>query len=104
MLNVINRVAETDFDPQQFDHLAFYNAKEKRIEMHLKATRDMVISSPEFPGKVVLKKGETIHTENSHKFTIEDINRFGTLTGLSIENIFSDEKQWFSLVAFKYDS
>ena len=101
ILQVINETSETNFNPDLFAHEAFYNPDEARVEMHLRALTDMTVASPLFPGKIEIEKGETIHTENSHKFTNEDINRFATITGMTIENIFSDQQNWFSVVKFK---
>lgn len=101
ILDVINAVAQTDFNPDLFEHEAFYNSDEARIEMHLRAVRDIGIHSPEFPQTIHLKEGETIHTENSHKFTDEDIQHFADLTDLAIENVFIDEKKWFSVVELR---
>ncbi|MFB6340136.1 L-histidine N(alpha)-methyltransferase [Saccharicrinis sp. FJH62] len=100
ILNVINEIIQTDFDTRNFEHYAFYNEQEARIEMHLKAAKNMRISSPLFDEKIDIKAGETIHTENSHKFTLADIRKFETLTGLKIQNIYTDKEQWFSLVSF----
>jgi len=102
ILQVVNDVADTNFNTSDFKHLAFYNEKESRIEMHLETVEDMVIKSNYFPQEILLKKGETIHTENSHKFTDSDIQNFATATGLKIGNIYTDSNQWFSLVKFIY--
>ena len=101
IFHVVNQVAETDFNPELFDHEAFYNPDEARIEMHLRARRNMTVTSPLFSKRINIEKGETVHTENSHKFTEEDINRFAEITGMAIENIFTDERKWFSVVKFK---
>ncbi len=101
ILHVINEVAETDFSPELFAHKAFYNHDEARIEMHLRARQDMTVASPLFSRSIKIEKGETIHTENSHKFTEEDINRFAKITGMTIENIFKDAQKWFFVVKFK---
>jgi len=100
MLNVVNQYAGTNFDPALFDHYAFFNDAEARVEMHLIAREDMTITSARFPADVSIKKGETIHTENSHKFTHRHILEFATITGLRVEDIFSDDNEWFSLVRF----
>ncbi|MFW5889962.1 MAG: L-histidine N(alpha)-methyltransferase [Marinilabiliaceae bacterium] len=100
MLNVVNQYAGTNFDPELFDHYAFFNDIEARVEMHLVAREPMTISSSYFSSDVSIKKGETIHTENSHKFTHRHILEFSTITGLRIEEIFSDDNDWFSLVRF----
>jgi len=100
ILNVVNKLAGTDFDPVLFDHVAFYNEDQSRIEMHLKATRDMEISSPHLNGRIMIQKGETIHTENSHKFNLRHIDELASAGGLEIKNIFTDKNRWFSLVHF----
>jgi len=103
ILNVVNNLLDSDFNPDLFDHIAFYNENHCRIEMHLKAKQDMEISCPYLPGNITLKAGETIHTENSHKFTRKHIDILASAGGLEIKNIFSDEKEWFSLVEFIKD-
>ena len=98
ILNVANNHLETDFNPDDFEHVAFFNEDFSRIEMHLKAKRDLEVTSPILNDKIVFKKGETIHTENSHKYTVEGITKMANAAGLSVEQIFSDDKKWFSLV------
>jgi L-histidine N-alpha-methyltransferase len=98
ILNVVNHLAHTDFCPDKFEHIAFYNQAFSRIEMHLKAKADMKVESPLIKEKIIIKKGETIHTENSHKFTHEYIEKFVQAAGLEIQHVFSDEARWFSLV------
>ena len=98
ILNVVNSLAKTDFVPGKFEHLAFYNDKLSRIEMHLKAGEDMEIASPLIDENIFIRKGETIHTENSHKFTLEHLEGLSLAANLEIEHIFTDENKWFSLV------
>jgi L-histidine N-alpha-methyltransferase len=98
ILNVVNDIASTNFHPEAFEHVAFYNEEQSRIEMHLKAKEDQEVSSPFFAERITITKGESIHTENSHKFTHEYIEDFARAAGLEIQHIFSDRKKWFSLV------
>jgi L-histidine N-alpha-methyltransferase len=98
ILNVVNNIANTNFRPEAFEHVAFYNEELSRIEMHLKAKEDVEVKSPHIKRKIVIRKGESIHTENSHKFTHEYIKDFALAAGLEIQHIFSDEKKWFSLI------
>jgi len=100
ILNVINRFAKTNFDPDYFDHYSFYNPAESRIEMHLRALRSFEISTPFMNGKIFFKEGETIHSENSHKYDMAYIHQLAKDTGLQITNIYTDTNQWFSLVQF----
>jgi L-histidine N-alpha-methyltransferase len=98
ILLAVNDIAETNFAPENFRHHAYYNLEKARIEMHLIALKDMEISSPLFNEKILIKKDESIHTENSHKFTPEKIKQMADKSGLRINEIFMDEKKWFSLV------
>jgi L-histidine N-alpha-methyltransferase len=100
ILNVANNLAGTNFDLREFEHSAFYNENSSCIEMHLKALKDLEISSPHLPENLVIAQGETIHTENSHKFRDEHIKDMANTAGLEITNQFTDEKHWFSLVQF----
>jgi uncharacterized SAM-dependent methyltransferase len=65
--------------------------------MHLKAIENMEIYCPHPPLTMFLKEGETIHTENSYKFTNEHITWLASGAGLDIRTIYTDEKNWFSL-------
>lgn len=100
ILNVVNRLAATDFNPRDFTHLAFYNDAESRIEMHLKANRDFVVKTPHIEAPIPIYSGETIHTENSHKYTTEDITAFAGTGEFAVEHVFTDPQGWFSLVQY----
>ncbi len=100
ILNVVNGIVDTTFDASDFDHLAFYNEKEQRIEMHLKANRDRQIRINGHQESLHIKKGETIHTENSYKFQQQDIEHIGSRAGLKALSVFTDEHKWFSLVLY----
>jgi L-histidine N-alpha-methyltransferase len=100
ILNVVNNIAKTDFDPKAYDHLAFYNEKWDRIEMHLLARRDQTITSPHLEDDMVIHRGEAIHTENSHKFTHEAVEKLARQAGLNMEACFTDSNHWFSLFQF----
>ncbi len=101
ILNNINNLTGSNFNPARFQHIAFFNKAHSRIEMHLKAEVDMKIESPLFPESIIIKKGEMIHTENSRKFTDDIIRDLTADTQLEITDIISDENQWFSLYAFE---
>jgi len=104
ILNVVNGLVGTNLDPNYFNHLAFFNEKQARIEMHLRAMKDIETFSPYSSQKITLKNGETIHTENSHKFTKEHIEELAKTAGLKVQKIFTDEDNWFSLVQFIKDA
>jgi dimethylhistidine N-methyltransferase len=74
LLTRINRELSADFDVDAFSHRAFYNSERRRIEMHLVSGRRQTVN---IAGHVIeFAAGETIHTENSYKYTIES---FGLL-------------------------
>ena len=66
VLRHVNAIAEADFDPAAFAHVAFYNEALGRIEMHLEARSRQVVQSAF--GERVFAAGERIHTESSYKY------------------------------------
>lgn len=101
ILSVINNLINTNFNTKDFDHIALFNSKENRIEMHLKAKKDLIVNCSLGYNDIFIQKDETIHTENSHKFNKNDIDNIALWSGLTIDKILTDDNQWFSLVHFK---
>jgi uncharacterized SAM-dependent methyltransferase len=68
MLVRLNRELEANFDLESFRHRAVWNDEAKRVEMHLqsRAVQTVSVAGKDFR----FAEGETIHTENSHKYTI----------------------------------
>ena len=100
ILKVVNRLLRSDFEPSRFDHSAYFNSEENRIEMHLVASENTTVNSPFISEPLILEKGESIRTENSYKYTMDDIAALSSISGLQISNVFADEREWFSLVEF----
>lgn len=98
VLNVLNKELNANFDPSHFDHLAFFNEAGSRIEMHLMANHDISVKLESIDVEVEFKRGETIHTENSRKFTKKSIEDMAARAGLCIQNWHLDRNGWFSLV------
>jgi L-histidine N-alpha-methyltransferase len=101
ILKTVNSIIDSNFNENDFDHLAFFNTNKSRIEMHLVAKKEVVISSPHFNEPIRFKKGDRIHTENSHKYTFKDILNIGQFSRLKVLNIHNDPRQWFSLTLFE---
>ena len=95
-----NKLLGTDFEPEYYRHHAFFDEEKQRIEMHLVATRDITIKFPFFEGDLEIPKGQTIHTENSHKFTSHHIDEFASASGLSVRAVYTDSNRWFTLVDY----
>jgi len=77
-----NRELGADFDVDAFAHRAVWNPEEARMEMHLEATRDMAVRLGD--ATISFARGETIHTENSRKFTEEAVRKLAQAAGWSV--------------------
>lgn len=97
ILRVINRELNADFKPSHFDHVAFFNRDRERIEMHLRANRKTTVNIDDLELELNIDKDETIHTENSCKFSRDGVRHLVKKSGLDIMNWYSDDKGWFSL-------
>lgn len=91
----INRELEADFDLDQFQHHAFYNEDEQRIEMHLVSKQDqrIVIDDQEFR----FKKEQSIITEYSHKYSIQGFQQLAEQAGFKLVKTWLDEDKLFSV-------
>ena len=98
ILSVLNNELNADFDSSCFDHLAFYNDEHDRIEMHLRAKCDFSVNIESIGEQIEFHEGETIHTENSRKFTRKSIEDMARQANLNVENWHSDPNGWFSIV------
>ena len=75
LLHRLNRELGADFDVSAFRHRAVWNAEEERVEMHLESTR---AQRAHLGGREIrFRAGETIHTENSHKYRPERLEALG---------------------------
>ncbi|MEW6442475.1 MAG: L-histidine N(alpha)-methyltransferase [bacterium] len=97
ILNHVNRTLEADFDPEDFDHVAFFDRSRERIEMQLRAGRAVRATVAGIGMCVEIRKGETIHTEICKKFSQESASRLFRKAGLRIVRRFTDSRGWFSL-------
>ncbi len=97
VLHVLNRELNADFQPSHFEHIAFFNDEKERVEMHLRAKKETVITINDLSLEVKLEKGETIHTENSCKFSRSRVEQMVSEAGLIIQEWYFDSKGWFSL-------
>jgi len=95
LLTRINREAAADFDLARFVHRAFYNEAEGRIEMHLVST---CVQQVHIDGqRIEFGAGETIHTENSYKYSVAEFRELGAAAGYAAEQVWTDERKLFSV-------
>ncbi len=90
-----NRELQANFDLDAFAHYAPYDPVAQRIEMHLISMKDQEVSVGEKNFSFV--KGETIHTENSHKYTIDGFRALATAAGFQPHAWWCDDQEMFSL-------
>ena len=83
LLARINRELGGNFDLEAFEHVARYEEKERRVEMHLRARSRQTAVIPKAGLRVTIGEGETIWTESSHKYSPEEPYRMAQATGFS---------------------
>lgn len=100
ILFVANELLDADFDPESFEHRAFYHRERQRIEMHLLARKNMLVRCGKNGPEIDIRQGEGIHTENSRKFSRDQIHELADRGQLKVNEIFADPKGWFSVVHY----
>lgn len=95
LLEVLNRRFGADFEPGRFQHEAHWNDAEGRMESHLRAleAHPVSVAGQEFH----LEEGETIHTESSYKYTIEEFQELMRRTGFEPSAVWTDPEGMYSV-------
>ena len=93
----LNRLVRADFDPGAFDHLARWNARASRMEMHLVARAAHEVSLGALGLRLRLRRGERLHTENSYKLTRPAQERLLRAAGFRPERAWLDRRGWFAV-------
>jgi dimethylhistidine N-methyltransferase len=101
LLSRINRELGGDFDIKTFEHHAFYNEDEKRVEMHLVSKIDQKSHIKLIKESFRFKEGESIHTENSYKYSLEQITKLAEGNRFEVKMNFMDHLKWFDLSLFR---
>ena len=96
ILRHVNRLIGSDFDEDDWTHKAFFNADEKRIEMHLQARTAVRVRWP--GGGRVFQAGERIHTENSYKYALDVFTALLERAGFAQVQAWTDAQGWFAVV------
>ncbi len=97
VLNVMNRRLHADFDPAGFQHRSVWVKEEARIEMRLRALRDMTVTVADLDLTVAFTAGEEMRTEISCKFTPRDVEVAFDDAGLRMEAFHTDSAGMFAL-------
>jgi dimethylhistidine N-methyltransferase len=96
LLHRINRELGGDIPIDAFRHRAIWNDEKGRIEMHLEAVRDVSFTISGTP--FAFRAGETIHTENSHKYGLRDSRLLLRAAGWGIIEQWTDEDERFAMI------
>ena len=96
LLARINRELRADFSLSKFRHVAFYNAAQGRVEMHLESYNDQTVRLGALALAVPFKPRERIHTENSYKYSPDELSALAAETGFDREHTWLDPGRLFS--------
>ena len=95
ILHRLNELAAADFRPDAFRHHAFYNEPERRIEMHLVSGEQQTVT---VAGETIeFAAGESIHTENSYKYSDADFRRLAERAGFELTESWHDPDRLFGV-------
>ena len=95
----MNRELGTNFDLAAFDHRAVYNRELSRIEMHLISNRPQMVRV--CGRSISFTTGESIHTENSYKYSIPRFYNLARATGWTPLSTWTDLERMFSVHALR---
>jgi len=101
VLSRINKELDGSFELSSFEHKSFYNLHEHRIEMHLESKLDQKVRIGAIGKEFHFKEGETIHTENSYKYSKNRLYVLVKNAGLQVIANFTDPKNQYSLILLK---
>ena len=103
-LNLLARLNEelgATFRLEDFEHRAFYDAAARRVEMHLISRRAHRVELRALRTSVAFEAGESIHTEDSHKFALEQLDGLAARCGLATRGRWVDARGYFSVNRFE---
>lgn len=94
----LNSLIDADFTLQKWSHKAFFNEKESRMEMHLESMEKQLVNINGYT--VNFDKGETIHTENSYKYRVEDFCDL-VCNDYQLNKYWTDDDSKFAVLLFE---
>jgi dimethylhistidine N-methyltransferase len=101
VLHRINRELGGQFEVQRFEHVALYNDDKGRIEMHLRSQQAQHIPITKLEQVVSFQAGETLHAENSCKYTVDEVRALGQQANLDLRRTWFDRQHYFLLALFR---
>jgi dimethylhistidine N-methyltransferase len=97
----VNAELGGEFDLDQFSHHAPYVEPENRIEMRLISRGAQSVRIAGLGREFTFEEGEFIHTENSHKYTLDAFASLSEDAGLGVEEFWHDPRHWFAVVLLR---
>jgi dimethylhistidine N-methyltransferase len=99
LLTRMQRELDAELDEDAFEHLAFYNPDAGRVEIYIQSLEEQTIG---VLGEVfALGAGELIHTEDSHKYTVDEFAAIGQQAGLELVKSWTDRNNYFAVLYFR---
>jgi L-histidine Nalpha-methyltransferase len=93
LLARMNRELAADFDLAGFRHCAIFNQETRSVEMHLRSMRTQTVTVNDLGFSVTFAEKETIWTESSHKFSVEEVSHLAGASGFRCESQWID-REW----------
>jgi L-histidine N-alpha-methyltransferase len=97
LLARINRELDGNLELGKFEHHAFYSREQQRMEMHLVSKTNQQLYIGALGKTFAIRKGESIHTENSYKYTLNQIAALADDCSFTLEKNFMDKNRWFNV-------
>jgi len=101
LLSRVNKELGGSFDLDCFDHRAVYVEDAQKIEMRLVSRGEQWVRIEGLKGSLRFRKGEYIHTEDSHKYSLERFGSLASSAGLDLVERWTDEDKWFALTLLR---
>ena len=100
LLRRINRELDGNFDLENFEHLAFYDRVENRVDIRLtsRCRQRVRIGAKTF----AFRRGEDIRTEYSYKYSIAEFEQLARAAGFRLQHCWMDDRQYFAVLFFNY--
>ena len=100
VLRRLNREFGYNFNLDQFQYRAVWNKHESRVEKHVESSccQQVKCTGPFGEKTIEFYEGETIHMEDSHKFTKERVTTLLIDAGFQLERVWHDENTWITII------
>jgi dimethylhistidine N-methyltransferase len=99
LLSRLNREVNASFDLSRFTHRAFYNEEKGRVEMHLMSNVSQLVRVNQTVFRFL--EGETIHTENSYKYSVEEFTELCAKARFVLKKFWHDQRRLFTVYYFE---